>query len=177
MYNDSRAIMSSYLQWKKNKSKCSYLELYCPNTPFCGNFGFVAGVDEIIDFLSGFKFTESEVSWLSNEFGFDCEYVKDLKSFNLSDVKVFGLNNGDLYYKDQPIMILQGPMYKIKLLEFPICNLLGFSGLVCTNALRMRIHAGKDMGMLEFGLRRAQGPLAGLTASKYAHLGDFDGTI
>jgi nicotinate phosphoribosyltransferase len=182
MYNDSRAIMSSYLHWRIDKSKVSNLELYCPKMPFGGNvknlfikFAFIAGIDEIVEFLIGFKFSDNDVSWLRDQFDLDDEYLKELTELKLSDVKIYALNNGDIFYKEQPMVILTGPLYKIKLLEFPIVNILGFSYLICTNALRMRLLAGKKMRMLEFGLRRAQGPLAGLTASKYAYLGNFDG--
>lgn len=48
--------------------------------------------------------------------------------------------------------------------------LIDFS-LMATNAARYRMVAGKHVKLLEFGLRRAQGPDGGLSASKYSYTG------
>lgn len=47
--------------------------------------------------------------------------------------------------------------------------------MITTNAARYRLAAG-EIEMLEFGLRRAQGPDGGLSASKYSYVGGCDGT-
>ena len=91
-----------------------------------------------------------------------------------------------------PLMTITGPLIIVQLLETTFLTLVNYSSLITTNAarwpfaeklksilsvfaLRFRIAAGKDIKLLEFGLRRAQGPDGGLSASRYAYIGLLPG--
>ncbi|KAH1118855.1 hypothetical protein GLYMA_17G172500v4 [Glycine max] len=73
-------------------------------------------------------------------------------------------------------MRVEGPVAVVQLLETPFVNLINYASLVSTNAARHRNVAGKSKTLLEFGLRRAQGPDGGVGASKYCYIGGFDAT-
>jgi len=130
----------------------------------------------MITFLTKFKFSDEDIYFLKQKFvNFDQEYFEYLKNINKEEFHLYGFDNGSEFFANEKILILKGKLSVILLLTYAISNIISFSTLVCTNSMRMRKIAGEDISMLEFGLRRAQGPMAGNFASKYAYLGGFSG--
>ena len=102
-------------------------------------------------------------------------FFEYLAAMDLSQVRISGIKRETIVFPREPLLRLEGPLALIQLLETPILNFTNYPSLVATCAYRMkRVVADPKIRMLEFGLRRAQGPNGGMSASKYAVLGGFD---
>ena len=177
LLNDTNAIMSSYVIWKKQKEIRGSINFFPNEMPFNDNYLIIAGIDEIVGLINSFKFDRSDCDFLKEKMPYlDNEFLDYLRSLQLDDIVLYGYDNGSkIESTNVPILTLIGPLTKLKLLNYPITNLLSFSSLISTNSVRMKIESerNKKMNLIEMGLRRAQGPLAGLISSKYCYL-SFD---
>jgi len=185
LYNRSSQICTK-LQWHMRIGKPARIEdravfdLFFRKSPFHGEFTIFAGLSECLKFLENFKYSESDIDYLRETLPstVDPEFFTYLATLTPKDIKIHALQEGSIAFPRIPLMRVEGPLIVAQLLETTLLTLVNFASLITTNAARYRIAAGtqRKVQLLEFGLRRAQGPDGGLSASKYAYVGGFDGT-
>ncbi|KAG6766989.1 hypothetical protein POTOM_028168 [Populus tomentosa] len=169
----------AYAYWKANKhQERAVFDLYFRKNPFGGEYTVFAGLEECIRLIANFKFTEDDISFIRESLPGSCEdgFFDYLRGLDCSEVEVYAIAEGSVVFPKVPLLRIEGPIAVAQLLETPLVNLINFASLVATNAARHRFVAGKSKSLLEFGLRRAQGPDGGISASKYCYLGGFDAT-
>lgn len=140
-------------------------------------FTIFAGLEDVLRFLHVFKFTDEDCAALRKKFPkWDPAFWSYLHGIDASKVTVYAIEEGSIVFPREPLLRVEGPLGVCQLLETTILVLVNFSSLVTTNAARHRLAVGPGKTLLEFGLRRAQGPDGAMSASRYSYLGGFDGT-
>ncbi|CAK9293461.1 unnamed protein product [Gordionus sp. m RMFG-2023] len=179
LLTDLYQITMAYAYWKsESKDKIAVFDLYFRKNPFGGEFTIFSGLSDCIKLLENFYFEADDISYLKEILP---KYVEDdfftyLKNIDTKDIKLSAVPEGTIVFPRIPLISIEGPLPIVQLLETPLLTFVNFASLVTTNAARYRIAAGSKKRLLEFGLRRAQGPDGGLSASRYCYIGGFDGT-
>ena len=177
LLTDLYQITMAYAYWKSSKdNNIATFDLFFRRSPFKGEFTIFAGLSDCIKFLETFKISQSDIDYLKTVIP-DCEpqFFDYLLKIKPDQIKIEALNEGSICFPKVPLMKVTGPLIMVQLLETVFLTLINYASLVATNAARFRIAAAKKIKLFEFGLRRAQGPDGGLSASKYAYMGGFDG--
>ncbi|XP_017775010.1 PREDICTED: nicotinate phosphoribosyltransferase-like isoform X2 [Nicrophorus vespilloides] len=178
LLTDLYQITMAYAYWKSGKTKdISVFDLFFRKNPFQGEFTIFAGLEECLKFLKRFHYSESDIAYLRQTLPdtIDDEFFDYLSKLNTNDVTLYAVEEGSVVFPRVPLIRIEGPLIIVQLLETTLLTLVNYASLMATNAARYRMAAG-DLKLLEFGLRRAQGPDGGLSASKYSYIGGFDGT-
>lgn len=188
LHTDLYQLTMAYGYWKTNRhNEDSVFELFFRKSPFKGTYTIFCGIDEVLKFVSNFRFTAEDIAYLKTIPSMahcEPEFFEYLSNLDCSEVKIESIPMGSVVFPRVPLVIVSGPIVIAQLLETTLLNLINFPSLVATNASRMVIAArgqnndikvyGKIPKCVEFGLRRAQGPDGAFSASKYCMVGGFD---
>ncbi|XP_071442071.1 nicotinate phosphoribosyltransferase isoform X2 [Hetaerina americana] len=179
LLTDLYQITMAYAYWKSGKiNDVAVFDLFFRKNPFQGEFTIFAGLEECLKFLQKFHYSDSDIEYLKQTLPptIEQEFFEFLRQLTAKDITVYAIEEGSVVFPRVPLLRVDGPLIIVQLIETTLLTLVNYASLMATNAARYRMAAGKNIKLLEFGLRRAQGPDGGLSASKYCYVGGFDGT-
>eukprot|EP00741_Cyanophora_paradoxa_P003576 tig00000093_g3474.t1 len=178
LLTDMYQLTMAYAYWhSKRQDDDAVFDLFFRKNPFHGEFTVFMGLEEVLRYVHSFKFAKHDIAYLRELMHWaKPAFFEWLETLDCKKVRIYALKEGSVCFPRVPLMRVEGPLAVCQLLETTLLNLVNYPSLVATNAARMRNAAGKNKQMVEFGLRRAQGPDGALSASRYTYAGGFDGT-
>jgi len=147
----------------------SCFDLFFRKLPFEGGFAVAAGLADALAFLHGLCFSENDLTYLRSLNLFDEAFLAHLREFVFAG-DVWSVPEGTIVFPGEPLLRVQGALEQCQLVESALLNIVNFQTLIATKAARVCLQAGFD-NVLEFGLRRAQGPDGARMATRAAYIG------
>lgn len=160
-----------YFQQGRLEEKAIF-DYYFRKIPFKGGFAIFSGLEDFLGILENLRFSAEDLAYLKKQ-DFDEDFLSYLENFRFRG-KIHSVKEGDLAFETRPILQVEANLIEAQLIETILLNLLNFQTLIATKAARIRLVSGSK-GLLDFGLRRAQGP-GGFYATRAAIVGGFNGT-
>lgn len=133
------------------------------------SYAIAAGLEQVIEYIENLNFTEEDISFLRSLNLFDEGFFDQLRNFQFTG-EIYAVPEGTLVFPMEPIVRVKAPIFQAQLIETTLLNLINHQTLIATTASRV-VCAAQGDDVMEFGLRRAQGPDAGIYGARAAIIG------
>lgn len=165
-------MMQGY--FKNPTDQVVVFDAFYRKNPCEGGYAIAAGLEQIIEYVRHLHFAPDDIDYLRNLNIFDTDFLEYLRGFHFTG-DIYAVPEGTVVFPREPLLKVIAPVMEAQLVETAILNLLNHQSLIATKASRV-VYAAKGDGVMEFGLRRAQGPDAGLYGARAAMIGGCIGT-
>ena len=165
-------MMQGYFETQENQTVV--FDVFFRENPNKGGYSVMAGIDQVIDYIKNLNFSYEDVDYLRGLGLFSEDFLHYLSGFHFSG-DIYAIPEGSVIFPREPLLKVVAPIMEAQLVETAILNIINHQSLIATKTSRIVFAANGD-GIMEFGLRRAQGPDAGLYGARAAMIGGCVGT-
>ena len=152
----------------------STFSLFIRNYPNGRSFFVAAGLEQFLDYAAGFQFSESDLTYLDRTGLFSDDFLDYLKAVRFTG-SVYALAEGEIFFKDEPVLEVTAPIIEAQILETFAINTMNFQSMIATKAARC-VHAADGRRLVDFSLRRTHGIDAGLKVARSSYISGFVAT-
>lgn len=138
------------------------------------HYAIMAGVEQLIDYIQNLHFDQEAIAYLRSLAIFDEDFLTELANFKFhGDIRA--VPEGTIVFSGEPLIRVTAPIFEAQLIETALLTIINHQTLIATKASRV-VQAAEGGVIMEFGLRRAQGPDAGIYGARAAIIGGCAGT-
>ena len=165
-------MMQGY--YKENRNDLVVFDAFYRRNPSDGGYAVCAGLAQVIEYIKHLHFDKEDIDYLRGTGMFDEDFLGYLANFRFTG-SIYAIPEGTVVFPMEPLVKVIAPIMEAQFVETALLTMINHQSLIATKAARV-CFAAKDGGVMEFGLRRAQGPDAGIYGARAAMIGGCIGT-
>lgn len=165
-------MMQGY--FKSGTNEVVVFDVFYRKNPCGSGYAIACGLEQVIEYIKELKFSYEDIDYLRGLNIFDEDFLNYLGAFHFSG-DVYAIPEGTVVFPKEPLIKVIAPIMEAQLVETALLNIVNHQSLIATKASRV-VYAAQGDGVMEFGLRRAQGPDAGVYGARAAVIGGCIGT-
>lgn len=138
-------------------------------------YSIAAGLEQAMEYLLDWRFDDEDIAYLRSLELFDEDFLEYLKNMRFTG-DVYAVREGEPVFPGEPILTVKAPLIQAQFAETALLNIINHQTLIATKSSKIcRATNGRGV-VMEFGLRRAQGPDAGIYGARAAVVGGCSST-
>ena len=165
-------MMQGY--YKNPTEQIVVFDAFYRTNPSGGGYAVCAGLEQIIEYVKSLHFSYEDIDYLRSLHVFGDDFLDYLAGYHFTG-DIYAVPEGTVVFPREPLVKVVAPIMQAQLLETAILNIMNHQCLIATKAARV-CHAARGDVVMEFGLRRAQGPDAGIYGARAAVIAGCAGT-
>ena len=166
-------MMQGYFR-EKDANETVIFDAFYRTNPDGNAFSICAGLEQVIDYVKNLHFDDADIEYLRGLGIFDEDFLEYLHNFKFSG-DIYAIPEGTVVFPREPLVKVIAPIMEAQLVETAILNIINHQSLIATKTSRI-VFAARGDGIMEFGLRRAQGADAGTYGARAAMIAGCIGT-
>ena len=166
-------MMQGYFK-EKDANETVIFDAFFRANPSNAGYSVCAGLEQVIEYLQNLHFDTDDIAYLRSTGLFEEDFLAYLKDFRFSG-DIYAIPEGTVIFPREPLVKVIAPIMEAQLIETALLNIINHQSLIATKAARV-VYAAQGDGVMEFGLRRAQGPDAGIYGARAAMIAGCIGT-
>lgn len=166
-------MMQGYYNNDTNNHEVVF-DLFYRNNPSKNGYAICAGLSQTIEYIQNLSFNDADIAYLESLNIFQKDFLEYLRSFKFTG-DIYAIPEGTVVFPMEILMRVKAPIFEAQFVETALLNMINHQSLIATKAARV-VKAAEGDPVLEFGLRRAQGPDAGIYGARAAIIGGCAGT-
>lgn len=179
--NDNLTLLTDFYEltmmqgyFKNNTNDTVVFDVFYRTNPSGSGYAICAGLEQVIEYIKNLNFSYEDIEYLQSLNIFDKDFLDYLRGFSFTG-DIYAIPEGTVVFPMEPLLKIIAPAMQAQLVETAILNIINHQSLIATKASRV-CYAAKGEPVMEFGLRRAQGPDAGTLGARAAVIGGCCGT-